>query len=234
MTAAAKPVSRSKEQEIFEIWARRGEWAKQEIERWITREQTDEAIWLELVYSMLTVQVTFRTAQGTFRTLVENDLLDIDKPPSEEKLTLHLRFAGYRFWRTRARWILENMRFVREKWNGSMLKMVGAFTDDVKLRNYVAENFKGIGMAKASLFCRNIGRGRNLAIIDRHILSFIEEIIIPEAVPLTQKIYVDYENKLRDIASGLGTDVATLDCALWSEASGWAKRPYGGAQFDSG
>ena len=229
MTAAARPLSRSKEEEIAEIWAKRGEWARQEIEMWITRELTDETAWLELVYSMLTVQVTFKTAQGAFRALYENDLLDIDQPPSEDKLALHLRFAGYRFWRTRARWILENMQFVREKWNGSMLKLVGAFTDDVKLRNYVAENFKGIGMAKASLFCRNIGRGRNLAIIDRHILSFIEEIIIPEAVQLTQKNYVDYENKLRDIASGIGTDVATLDCALWSEASGWVRRSYGGA-----
>ncbi|MBA7602751.1 putative N-glycosylase/DNA lyase [subsurface metagenome] len=219
----------ARKEQIVDIWARRGEWAKQEIERWITREQTDEAFWLELVYSMLTVQVTFRTAQGTFRALVENDLLDINQSPSEEKLTLHLRLAGYRFWRTRARWILENMRFVREKWDGSMLKLVGAFPDDAKLRNCVAENFKGIGMAKTSLFCRNIGRGRNLTIIDRHILSFIEEIITPEVVPLTQKNYVGYENKLRDIASGLGTDMATLDCALWSEVSGWVRRPYGGS-----
>lgn len=225
------------EQKISEIWARQGEWAKREIERWITRGQTDETAWLELIYSMLTVQVNFKIAQGTLRALVSPyrgvgggslGLLNINRPPSEEKLSLHLRLAGFRFWRTRARWILENMRFVREMWNGSMLKLVSAFTDDAKLRNYVAENFKGIGMAKASLFCRNIGRGSSLAIIDRHILSFIEDVLDPKAMQLTQADYIDYENKLRAVAAQLGTDVATLDCALWSEASGWAKGSDGG------
>src|SRR5256885_1237436 len=71
--------------------------------------------------------------------------------------------------------------------------------DRKELREFLVDNVKGLGMKEASHFMRNIGIGKDLAILDRHILKNLKLYGVVDEIPnsLTQKKYLDIESKLK-------------------------------------
>lgn len=122
-----------------------------------------------------------------------------------------LREAGYRFPFTRARYIVENRKFL-----GSLKKVITNFSSSEDARKWLAENAKGIGYKEASHFLRNVGY-KDVAIIDFHVLDILKkaEIIREENLKLTPTTYLQIETILNKIAIWCKMSLAELDLCLW-------------------
>ncbi|MBU0765811.1 MAG: N-glycosylase/DNA lyase, partial [Bacteroidetes bacterium] len=92
----------------------------------------------------------------------------------------------------------------------------------IKMREWLVSNVKGIGYKEASHFLRNIGYGDSIAILDRHILKNLKAFGLIKEIPnnLSQKIYMEHENKMIDFAGILEIPVGHLDFVFWYRETG--------------
>jgi N-glycosylase/DNA lyase len=108
------------------------------------------------------------------------------------------------------------------------------------VRNILYKETKGFGLKEASHFCRNAGRGDDIAIIDRHILNcyinrWVEkwegyELLSPafqycngifnKDIALTEDRYFLIEDCIVKYAKDLNIPSKYLDMIWWSEKSG--------------
>jgi N-glycosylase/DNA lyase len=68
------------------------------------------------------------------------------------------------------------------------------------------------------MFLRDIGRAADLAIIDRHVLTYIDVVrLVPYsgAGQLTRRKYLTLEDHLRRYADFLGLPLGIVDRAVW-------------------
>jgi N-glycosylase/DNA lyase len=87
-------------------------------------------------------------------------------------------------------------------------------------REWLVKNIKGIGYKEASHFLRNVGYF-HLAILDRHVLSLLEQHgIYKKPKTLNKKRYFDIEDKLQQIADKLKMSQGELDMYLWHMKTG--------------
>jgi len=75
---------------------------------------------------------------------------------------------------------------------------------------------KGLGMKESSHFLRNVGR-KSLAIVDRHILRWLERMGYKFRLP---KDYLKAEEILRKIAEEKRLTLSELDLVIWFEMTG--------------
>jgi len=90
-----------------------------------------------------------------------------------------------------------------------------------ELRDWLANNVKGIGLKEASHFLRNIGKSQNqIAILDRHILLNLKKLknLSPEIK--TKKQYYFLENEFLNLSKELKIPADALDLLLWSKQTG--------------
>jgi N-glycosylase/DNA lyase len=94
--------------------------------------------------------------------------------------------------------------------------------DPFEAREWLVENVKGFGLKEASHFLRNIGKGEDLTILDRHILKNLVELRVIDEIPrsLDNKRYLLIENRMKEFSSKIGIPVAELDLLLWSAETG--------------
>jgi len=92
-----------------------------------------------------------------------------------------------------------------------------------KTRDWLAKNIKGLGYKEASHFLRNIGLGRDIAIIDRHILENLKRYGILKKAPraLGRKNYMEIENKIREFSRRVRIPMEELDLLFWSRQTGF-------------
>ncbi|MFA5256055.1 MAG: N-glycosylase/DNA lyase [Candidatus Omnitrophota bacterium] len=90
------------------------------------------------------------------------------------------------------------------------------------VRKKIVENIKGIGYKEASHFLRNIGLGRDIAILDRHILKNLKRYGVIGAVPLSISVrsYLNIEKSARSFAEKIGLGLGELDLLFWSRETG--------------
>jgi len=88
-------------------------------------------------------------------------------------------------------------------------------------REWLVENVDGLGYKEASHFLRNIGRD-DVAIIDRHILSFLHKNNYIDKIPgnLSRKTYLEIEKIMERIADENNLSLAQLDLYLWYYETG--------------
>jgi N-glycosylase/DNA lyase len=87
--------------------------------------------------------------------------------------------------------------------------------DDFSARRELLK-LKGLGMKESSHFLRNVGR-KNLAIVDRHVLRWLEGVGYKFKLP---KDYTKAEEVLRRIAKEKRLTLAELDLIIWFEMTG--------------
>jgi N-glycosylase/DNA lyase len=82
-------------------------------------------------------------------------------------------------------------------------------------REWLVDNVKGLGHKEASHFLRNTGH-ENVAIIDRHILSVLQEHkVISTPKDLSPRNYLAIEEACISLAEKLNMSLSRLDLSLW-------------------
>ncbi|MFH1352625.1 MAG: hypothetical protein ABIH68_03510 [bacterium] len=90
-------------------------------------------------------------------------------------------------------------------------------TDVKNLRRWLVKNVRGYGFKEASHFLRNIGRGTELAILDRHILKNLLALKVIRKIPghLSAKDYLSVERKFLNLSRKIKIPAEHLDLLLW-------------------
>lgn len=179
-----------------------------------TSRKPDEHIFGELVYCILTVQSSARSAGIAVLRLKRNKLLLRGRAKEVERCLRGVRFA-----RTKAKRVIEARRLFS---SGKKIKIKARLpADPQSARRFLAHEVDGIGYKEASHFLRNIGY-RGLAILDRHVLKGLADLGIIEAVPtsLSEGKYLAIERLYIGLAQKLGIAPEALDLLLWSAKTG--------------
>lgn len=133
----------------------------------------------------------------------------------EKRLAAKLRELGYRYPNARAGYITESRGHMQ-----GLGRKLESFRESAKLREWLAENVKGLGYKEASHFLRNIGY-KNVAIIDFHIIDILERYgLLKKPKTLNKKKYLEIEGMLFELARMARTDLARLDLYLWYMETG--------------
>lgn len=103
----------------------------------------------------------------------------------------------------------------------NVLDIINSDSANINKRNELEKLIPGIGLKEASHYLRNIGF-RNLAILDRHILSNLNKCGVLEELelPTTKRKYLFIEKKFLDFAIQIGIPIDELDLLFWAEKTG--------------
>ncbi|MBC7286653.1 MAG: N-glycosylase/DNA lyase [Armatimonadetes bacterium] len=184
--------------------------------RALGRHGSDEDIFCELAFCLLTPQSKAQACWEAVCHLRESGLLASGNPAGIEG-----QLVGVRFHRTKAQRIVE----ARERFfsNGRLtFRRLVASIPPMDAREWLVSNVRGLGYKEASHFLRNIGRGEDLAILDRHVLRNLAAAGVIGEVPrsLSKSAYLAIEQKARQFAAWLGMSLGELDLLLWAHATG--------------
>lgn len=175
---------------------------------------SDEDLFRELVFCLLTPQSRARTCWAAVERLVDKSLLaECDPRQILEEL------VGVRFNERKALYICLARRMFSSQ---SLRAIISGFGSSFAAREWLVKNVKGLGYKEASHFLRNIGLGENLAILDRHILKNLKIMGVIDEVPasLSKKTYLDIERKMIGFSKHVGIPMGNLDLLLWYKEAG--------------
>ena len=114
----------------------------------------------------------------------------------------------------------------REKFTAKGAKSVREnlmdFDNIIMKREWLVENVKGMGFKEASHYLRNIGLGKDIAILDRHIIKNMKLLNIIDEIPktITKKGYYEMEDKLRTFSKKVRIPLSHIDFVLWYREAG--------------
>jgi N-glycosylase/DNA lyase len=181
------------------------------------RKGSDEDIFAELVFCLLTPQSKAHSCWSTVETLREKDLLTSGGCRRVSKELSRVRFKN-----NKARYIIDARKTFTRDGRLVIKEMVDRHKDPKGARDWLVEEVKGLGLKEASHFLRNIGKGDDLAILDRHILKNLVDLEVVQQVPgtLTRKRYLAIEDRMRAFSKMTGIPMAHLDLLLWCKETG--------------
>jgi N-glycosylase/DNA lyase len=191
--------------------------------------RTERSLFRELVGCILGSQVTFEQALAATKRVHRLNISEAIRATGQRSSLTHavqkaLRGRNgsetrYRFWRVRSAFVVDTAFEVYVKRDG--LRCLLDQTSDQRMRRQlIADVAKGVGPKQASLFLRNTGYGSDLAILDVHVLRFMQCIGLSEDGPGARTItnlkkYEAYERRLSEYARRLGWALDIFDQAIW-------------------
>jgi N-glycosylase/DNA lyase len=159
----------------------------------------------ELCFCLLTPQTKARNADTVIKRLKALDFKNKNFDPVNY-------LTGIRFHENKARYLLE----LKNKFDDIPFNL-----NSIELREYLVKNIKGLGYKESSHYLRNIGH-KNLAILDRHILSNLKYFGVINDIPvsLSKKQYLEIENKFQEFSKKVNISIDHLDLLFWSMKTG--------------
>jgi N-glycosylase/DNA lyase len=131
----------------------------------------------------------------------------------------HSKKNSYRFPRLRAKQLSRTKQLLLDQ--GLTLKrMVFESNDEMNIRRELITMIPGLGPKQASMFLRNVSRSYNLAVLDTHVLRFLEiQQIIEKNIRLSIGHLANYERVetiIKDYSESIGYPVGYMDWAIWA------------------
>lgn len=126
-----------------------------------------------------------------------------------------VKTASYRFPTARARQIAE-LRSALQRI--SIREVIDNSSDPRVLRRKLVRELPGIGPKQASMFLRNIGASYDLAILDVHVLRFLQFIGVLQIESVCISALNSYERVellAKRFADSMGKSVGLIDWAIW-------------------
>jgi N-glycosylase/DNA lyase len=185
--------------------------------RRLWEEGSEEAIFLELVFCLLTPQSRARTCWAAAEGLASKGLV-----LEGEACRIQEELRGVRFGHRKSEYICEARRTFSPGEKLSVKAMVGELGDPFEAREWLVRNVKGLGYKEASHFLRNTGQGEDLAILDRHVLRNLRLLGVIDDLPasLSKKVYLEIERRMRAFSVWAEIPMGHLDLLLWYREAG--------------
>lgn len=223
----APVVTRALDRVISEMRRRRPLAPSRGTRRTCSRERVN----FEFACCLLSSQVTWEVAVAAARRLRARGLLRSGSPPSRADCASAL-MAPLEVGEARVRYRFPNIKATQL---AASLKSgdADATLNDLAvrasrpvcleqayaIRSRVAATVHGLGLKQSSMLLRNLDVSHDLAIVDRHVIRFIQLLEIDGADwssrPLSVAQYERAEAWLRSFAETKGCRVAELDLAIW-------------------
>ena len=183
----------------------------------IWREKDEDAMFKELIFCLLTPQSRAKYCWAAVEELFQNDFVFC---AGWRQIAEKLNYV--RFKNTKARRIEQVTKSFVEKRSCAVFEILHNCNENKTARDKLVKQVNGLGYKEASHFLRNIGRGQELAILDRHILKNLVELGVIERIPksLTRRKYLDIEGKMVQFAQVVGIPMEHLDLLLWAKQTG--------------
>ena len=184
----------------------------------IWKRGSEEDIFAELVFCLLTPQSKAKSCDDAVNCILERDLL---LKGNKSQIASELR-GKVRFHNTKAKHIVEARKKLSKGGTLSIKNQITRFNNARETRKWLVEYIKGLGYKEASHFLRNIGKGENLAILDRHILKNLELLGVLEGIPtsISKKKYLEIEKRMKEFAESVRIPMSHLDLLLWYKETG--------------
>lgn len=188
-------------------------------------ERNERCLWWELSACVLSSQVPYQLACEAASAIdIAGYLFEPDYLPDlSDRLSAILRRPlattrrSYRFPDARARQLATTRERVTDRF-GTLSALLTKLETPVAARNWLVDCAPGLGPKQASMFLRNSGFSYDLAILDRHVLNYMEltGLRAENAKPIaTMREYRRDEESMRGHARQLGFPVGILDWAIW-------------------
>ncbi len=178
----------------------------------------DEELFSELCFCILTPQTKAVNCDRVIKDLNKEALLF-----SGRKDEISKKLKGLvRFHNNKAAYIVE-ARDALSKDEGVDIKSRLDRGDIAGTREWFVKNIKGLGYKEASHFLRNVGLGKGIAIIDRHILKNLKKHGAIKELPrsISRKTYLEIEDKMREFSQKTKIPIEELDLLFWSAQTGF-------------
>ena len=189
-------------------------------------EHSEEKLWEELVCCVLSSQVKFELSQAVTQNLKRNGFLDLEvlDYSYEDQLGEVLmspvivdgRSIKYRFPNSKAKQIATARQNIYG--NGmSLREILYKDSESSELRATLVKLVPGLGMKQASMYLRNVSNSFELAVIDSHVLKYMNVMDLVKKVPSTisKAQYLVKENMLIKYAEKFDYPVGCVDYAIW-------------------
>ena len=179
---------------------------------------SNEDIHAELSFCILTPQSKAVNAWKAITILRENGLLFNG---SAEDIVEYLNIV--RFKNNKAKYLVA-LREQMQNEKGEIITkdFFNSITNVKEKREWIVKNIKGMAYKEAGHFLRNVGFGKEIAILDRHILKNLVKLEVIEDVPksLTPKLYLEIEEKMKAYCKFISIPMDSLDLLLWYKEAG--------------
>ena len=184
----------------------------------IYKNGNDTDIFAELVFCILTPQMKPKHCWDAVQNLREQNLL---LKGSAERITGGL--SSVRFRNKRGEYIAEARGLFMENGRIAIKSRMDTFDNPYDARKWLVKSVKGIGCKEASHFLRNIGKGGDFAILDRHILKNIYLLGLIKEIPvsISEKKYTAIEEDIRLFAKEISIPLSHLDLVMWYKGTGF-------------
>ena len=178
--------------------------------------EADEKIFSELCFCICTPQSKAVYCDKAVKELEKGGLLF-----QGDAKDIRRKLKAVRFPNNKARYIVEARYFFTSD-NRISIKSSLNIKNIHEAREWLVLNVKGIGLKEASHFLRNVGFGKDLAILDVHILKNMLKYRIIKEIPksINRKKYYDLEDKLRRFSLKINIPMDELDLLFWSMETG--------------
>ncbi|MDD4251031.1 MAG: N-glycosylase/DNA lyase [Candidatus ainarchaeum sp.] len=174
---------------------------------------SNEKIFEEMCYCILTPQSSAKGAMKSINLLKEHKLLETGSAIDKEKYLKNIRFL-----KTKAKRLeLIQTQFPKHKIKQILLKN-GLPKEPLKTREFLLKEVNGFGMKESSHFLRNIGFFEEVTILDRHILKNLVKYNVIKEIPknLNKKKYLEIEEKMKLFCEKNNIKIEELDLIFWS------------------
>ena len=194
----------------------------------IDRHNPERDFLYHLAVCILGTQTRYEVAVTFADTLVNCDLLTVKTivrygDAYEEQLALVFsRSVGFpnvqclRFKNRSAKQLAAALRICGEQ--GRFIDVMREISDPQCIRKWLVDHVDGLGPKQASLFLRRIGYSNDLAVIDRHIMNYlnlVEDYKFPYSKLSRLSGYIQVEERFRAKASQFQQPVGVFDLAVW-------------------
>ena len=182
---------------------------------------SEDDLWRELVYCILGSRVRFEVVHAAIERMDELCLLS-ESPRNAhfdryEEDTVTALSKGYPFYRVRARQIRRAAEHVYTS-RRSISDLLKRASDARSVRRILTAEVAGLGPKQASLFLRNIGFAKRIAVLDVHILTYLRWIGLIDSplksVPTMGK-YEALEDAFLQHSYSFGIPPDQFDLGVW-------------------
>lgn len=178
---------------------------------------TDEEIFAELIFCLFTPQSKAVWCWNAVNELAKKNMIFNSEKGSIAKVIKKVRFRN-----NKAKYLIEARKMFTVNGKINLKEKLKSFKDIYKLRKWFVENIKGMGYKEAGHFLRNIGIGKDLAILDRHILKNLKIYGVIKEIPLILKknTYLETERQMQRFSKNTGIPMSHLDMLFWCKNTG--------------